>query len=303
MGAVRGFFAGVFCFLLSIVLVLLGIIISLNMTVLNADFVTDELEKLDVYPLIIEQAKTMLPSQPYIDAKTVDELATELTPWFEEQADTVIHAVYAYVKEGQNLNVNIALEPVRAAVKAKIEETTLSSLPPQLQGASQSQIDAYMSQRYSGIDNAVPLNFELNQAVLGSAVMASLEPIKHIVGYIKIAYIVSITAAILLILLVALAHWWRPKAITLSIGITFMLVGLVCILGPLLNYLITQLIDQAIGSFGILSGLQTKLSQLASDLTAPVRTYGIGFLISGIALIVISVLYRSPQRNPDTVQG
>ncbi len=303
MSVVRGFFAGVFCLLLLVVLVLLGLVITLNLTVLNADFVTDELEKLDVYPLIIDQAKNMLPGQQYIDAKTVDELATELTPWFEEQADTVIHAVYAYVKEGRNLNVNISLEPVRAAVKAKLEETALSSLPSQLQGASQSQLDAYMSQVYAGVENAIPSNFVLNQAVLGPAVMASLEPVKHIVSYIKIAYGASIAAAVLLILFVALVYWWRQKPIALSIGITFTLVGILCVLGPLLNYLVIQLVDQVIGSFGILSGLQAKLAQLAADLTSPVRTYGIGFLISGIALIVISVLYRSPQPSPGQVKG
>jgi hypothetical protein len=112
-----------------------------------------------------------------------------------------------------------------------------------------------------------------------------------------------IALAVLLVLLVALAHWWQPKPITLSIGITFTLAGIVCILGPLLNYLIIQLLNQAIGSFGILFGLQTKLSQLAADLTSPVRTYGIGFLISGVALIVISVLFRSSPRSPGSVQG
>jgi len=104
MNAVRGFFSGVFCFLLFDVLALLGVVITLNMTVLNPDFVTSELDKLNVYSVVIEQAKSQLPGQEFIDAETVDEIVTELTPWFEEQADAVIHSFYAYFKGEQELN-------------------------------------------------------------------------------------------------------------------------------------------------------------------------------------------------------
>jgi hypothetical protein len=298
LGAVRGFFSGVFNFLLFDALVLLGLIISLNLTVLNPDFVTNELEKLDVYSVVIEQAKTRLPSQQFIDAKTVDDLVTELRPWFEEQANTVIHAVYAYIEEDRELNVTISLEPVRAAVKENVRESVINSLPPELQGASQSQIDAYMSQVYTGIDNVIPSSFVLNEAVAGSQVMTQLEQVKKIVGYINTAYKALIAAAILLVLLIALVHWWQPKSITRSIGITFILVGVACILGPLLDYLIVRVLGQFIGTSGLTSGLQAKLPQLVADLTAPVRMYGIGFLISGIALIVISVLFRSKQMGP-----
>lgn len=303
MSVVRGFLSGVFNFLLFDVLVLLGFIISLNLTILNPDFVTAELEKLDVYPLVIEQAKTMLPGQQFISTQTVDELAQELKPWFEEQSGTVIHAVYGYVETGQNLNVTISLEPVRSAVKEKVGEALISSPPSQLQGASQDQIDAYKAQIYAGIDSAIPPSFVLNEAVAGSQIMAQLEQVKKIVGYIETIYKCLIAAAILLVVLIALANWWQPKPITRSIGITFVLVGVVCILSPLLNNLIMQILSQVAGSSGALSGLQPKLPHLAADLTSPVRTYGIGFLISGIALIVISVLYRLPQRSPVDVQG
>src|SRR4030042_3935956 len=122
MNLLRGFLSGVFGFLLFDVLVLLGLIISLNLTVLNPEFVTGELDKLDVYPAIIEQAKTMLPSQQFIDDETVDKIVSELRPWFEEQADKVIGDVYAYLKEDRELNVVISLEQVRAVVKANVKE-------------------------------------------------------------------------------------------------------------------------------------------------------------------------------------
>ena len=299
MNVLRGFFSGVFCFLLFDVLVLLGLVISVNLTILNPDFVTAELQKLDVYSAVIEQAKTRLPSQQFISPETVDELANELKPWFEEQADKVIRDVYSYLKEDRELNVIISLEQVRVLVKEKVKETALKLLPPELEGVPQSQIDAYMSQIYSGIDSVIPSTFELNAAAVGSQIMAQLQQIKQIIYYINTAYKTLIIVAVLLILLIALAHWWQPKPITRSIGITFILVGVVCILGPLLDYLIVQAINQLVGTSGIMSEFQAKLPQLVADLTAPVRMYGIGFFISGVALIVISILFRSMEPRPD----
>jgi len=303
MNAVRGFFSGIFGFLLFDVLVLLGLIISLNLTILNADFVTAELKKLDVYSTVMEQAKTMLPGQQYIDAETVDELVQELKPWFEEQADKIIHGVYTYLKEDRELNVVVTLEQVRALAKEKVREAATSSLPAELQGASQSQIDAYMSQIYAGIDGVIPASFVLNEAAAGAQVMAQLEQVKQIIGYINTAYKILIAAAILLVLLIALVHWWQPKPITRSIGITFVLVGVACILGPMLDYLIVQLLSQIMGSSGAMSEFQSKLPQLAADITAPLRTYGIGFLISGVALTVISFLFGSKQVSPDNLRS
>ena len=303
MSAVRGFFSGVFCFLLFDVLALLGIVITLNLTVLNPDFVTSELDKLDVYSVVIEQAKAQLPGQEFIDAETVDEIVTELKPWFEEQADTVIRDVYAYLKGEQELNVVISLEPVRAAVKEKVREAVLESLPPELQGASQSQIDAYMSQVYAGIDNVIPATFQLNETSAGQQITAQLEQVKQIIGYIDTAYKALIALAVLLVLLIALAHWWQPKPITRSIGITFILVGVAGILGSLLDVLIIQALSRLAGESSLLLGLQAKLPQLAADLTAPIRMYGIGFLSAGVVLVVISVLFRSPETSSDVRSG
>ena len=298
MSAVRGFFSGVFCFLLFDVLLLLGLVITVNLTVLNPDFVTDELDKLGVYPVLIEQAKTQLPGQEYIDDEIVDELVTELTPWFEEQADAAIHSVYAYLQGEQELSVVISLEPVRALVKEKVREAALAFLPPELEDASQSQIDAFMLQVYEEIDNVIPATFQLSETSVGQQITAQLEQVREIVGYINTAYKLLIAVAALLVLLIALAHWWQPNPIMRSIGITFILVGVAGILGPLLDVWLIQALSRLVGESSMLLGLEAKLPQLAADLTAPVRMYGIGFLSAGIVLVIISFLFRTPKTKP-----
>ena len=108
-----------------------------------------------------------------------------------------------------------------------------------------------------------------------------------------------IIVAVLLVLLIAVMQWWQPKPITRSIGITFILVGLACILGSLFDVLIIQVLSRLVSESSLLLGLEAKLPQLASDLTAPIRMYGIGFLISGVVLVIVSFLFRSPETRPD----
>ena len=298
MSAVRGFFSGVLCFLLFDVLILLGLVVTLNLTVLNPDFVTDELDKLDVYPVLIEQAKAQLPGQEFLGDEIVDELVTELTPWFEEQADGAIHSLYAYLHGEQELNVVVSLEPVRAVVKDKVREFALASLPPELLGATQSQVEAFLAEIYEEIDNFIPATFQLSEASLGQQVVVQLEQVREVVGYIDMAYKILIAVAVLLVVLIALAHWWQPTPIMRSIGITFILVGVAGILGSLFDVWLIQVLSRLLGGSSILLGLQAKMPQLAADIVVPIRMYGIGFLSAGIVLLVMSFLFRTPKVSP-----
>jgi len=295
MNIVRGLFSGFFCSLLVTVLFLLGIVVTINMTVLNADFVVSEFDKLDIYSVIIDEAKAQLPGEELIEAETLDNIITEVKPWLEEQTTAVIHAVYGYLKEDQELDVVISLEPIRSVIEENLRQTVLESLPPQLQGASESQIEAFLSQVYGEIDNLIPQHFELNESSLEPEIMAGLEQARQIVHYVELGYKALIGLAILLVLLVALVHWWQPKPIARSIGIVFGLVGVFFIITALLSRFITGAISRLAGQSDILFELQPKLSQLVTDVMAPLQTYGIGFLIAGIALIVISFLLRSPE--------
>jgi len=297
MSVVRGIFSGILCFLLFDVLILLGLVITVNLTVLNPDFVTDEMDKLDVYPVLVEQAKAQLPGQELLGDEIVDELVTELTPWFEEQADGAIYSLYAYLHGEQELNVVISLEPVRAVVKEKVREFALGSLPPELLGATQSQVEAFLAEIYDEIDNLIPATFQLSEASLGPQVMAQLEQVREVVGYIDMAYKLLIAVAALLVVLVALALWWQPTPIMRSIGITFILVGVAGILGSLFDVWLIQVLNRLVGGSSILLGLGAKMPQLAADIIAPVRMYGIGFLSGGIVLLVMSFLFRTPKAS------
>ena len=295
MKVARGCLSAVLCFFLFTVLVLLGIIITLDQTILSPDFVIAELDKLDIYSTVIEQAKAQLLRQEFvqqfISTNTLNQMFDKLQPWLEEQANIIIHGIYAYFHGDQKLDITISLQPVRSIVKETMREVALQSPPLGLEEASQSQIEAFLSQIYVEIDKAIPASFTLD-TILGQQTMAQLQDLKQVIHYIGIAYRALIGLAVLLLLLITLVHWWQPKPVTRVTGIVFIIAGMVCVLGSLLDVLVAQAISHLAGESGRLLELQTKVSQFASDLTAPAQSYGIAFLGAGIALALISIQFR-----------
>ena len=120
MNVVRGIFSGIFSFVLVVFLVTLGIVVTINHTILNPDFVISELDKLDAYSIIADQVKTQLPEEePYI-VQVIEETLAELEPWLKDQTATVVYSGYAYLKGKEELNIVIPLEQVRANLKENL---------------------------------------------------------------------------------------------------------------------------------------------------------------------------------------
>lgn len=78
MHIVRGIFSGILSFVLVVTLVTLGIVITVNLTILNPNFIISELDKLDIYSIIANQVREQIPAEePYI-AQVVDETIADL---------------------------------------------------------------------------------------------------------------------------------------------------------------------------------------------------------------------------------
>lgn len=287
MNIVRGVFSGLFSFILVFALVALGIVVTINHTILHPDFVISEIDKLDIYPVIVEQVRTQLPeNEPYM-AEIFDEVAAELEPWLKEQAAEVIYAGYAYLKGEQGLNIVIPLEQAKTSIKQNLAQTIRESPPPELEGAPQSQIESFISQAYAVIDKQVPEQIEINEAFLGAEIVTQLQKAKEIVAYIELGYKALIGLSALLILLIALIQWWRPKPIARFTGIAFTIAGVISLVVALTaRFIVSQIIPADIPA-----ELTALLPQLINDISYPLLIYSVGILVVGIGLIVLSVKF------------
>jgi len=290
MHIVRGIFSGILSFVLVVTLVTLGIVITVNLTILNPNFIISELDKLDIYSIIANQVREQIPAEePYI-AQVVDETIADLEPWLKEQTATVIYGGCAYLKGDQELNIVIPLEQVRTTIKDNVEQAILESPPPELAGVSQSQIQVFLSQIYAQIDSQIPQQIEINETSLGPEVAMQLQQARQIVNYVELGYKALIGLAALLILLIALIQWWHIKPIALYVGMPLTIAGALSLLGTIAA---RNLIPRAI-QFEIPPEIMSRLPQLIADFTSPLQIYGIGLLIAGIGLIVLSFKLKSP---------
>ena len=284
MRIVTGIFSGIFSFVLAAALVALGIVITLNLTILNPDFAISELDKLDGYSIISDKVREQIPAEEPHMVPIVDETITELEPWLRDQTNIALYDIYAYLKGDQELNIVIPLEQVRTCVKENVEQAILESLPPEFEGASHSQIQALLSQAYAEVDKQIPQQIELNEASLDPEVTAQLQQARQIVGYIELGYKLLIGLAILLILLIALIQWWHIKPIALYVGIPMAIAGAVTLVGSLVaGSLIYGVIH------GVPPDIMSILPQLLTDCSRPLQIYGTALLVAGIGLIVLSV--------------
>jgi len=294
MRIARAIFSGIFSLLLTVTLIALGIIVTFNLTILNPNFIISELDKLDIYSITADQVREQIPAEePYI-AQVVDETIADLEPWLKEQTATVIYGGCAYLKGDQELNIVIPLEQVRTCIKNNLGQAILESLPPELAGFSESQIQAFLSQIYAEIDSQIPQQIEINETSLGPEITTQLQQVRQIVGYIVLSYKALIGLALLLILLIALIQWWHVKPIALYAGIPFTIVG---ITGLVSTIVARSLIPNIIPS-EVPPEIMSKLPQLIADFASPLQIYSVGFLIAGIGLIILSIKLQSPGYAP-----
>ncbi len=294
MPIVKSIFSGIFSFLLTVTLIALGIVITLNLTVLNPDFIISELDKTNTYSIIADQVREQVPTDdPYI-AQVVDITITELEPWLRDQVNAVIYDGYAYLKGNNELNIVIPLEHVRTCVKENVAQAVLESLPTELEGVPQSQIQVFLSHIYAEIDNQIPSQIEINEALLGPEVTAQLQKSRQIIGYIDIGYKVLIGLAVLLILLIALLQWWHLKPIARYTGIPFTTAGALCLIVPTVTERVIPGILSDVVPSEIPAEIMSSIPLLIADFSSPLKTYGIALLIVGIVLIVLSIKLKSP---------
>jgi len=132
--------------------------------------------------------------------------------------------------------------------------------------------------------------------MIGPEIMVRLEQARHYIGYVQIAYRVSIGAMVALILGIIFLHR-RVKGATRSIGGPCLTCGISALVFTLV---IKHLVGIQMAQFPLPAQLQAWLPQFINDLLAPMRMYGIGLLVTGIALLIVSVAYK--RRQPSVNQ-
>lgn len=279
---------------LSLSLLVFGIALTLHLSVLNPDFVAENVERLDIASLTDEIITEQIPPEAAdfmgesLDTVLGDTIA-DLEPWMKEQARDGIYVFYDYIEgRSENLSLIISLETVKEEFRANLLAAVLASPPPELVGFPPAEIELQFNTYYQLISDEIPSTLELDETLLDAEVMEQIERAKQYVGYFNLAFIVLIAFSLLMILLIILVHL-AVRGSTRQIGITFLSVGVVGLVGALVARSVAN--SQLVQS-DIPSTLQTWAPPLITDVLTPLGIYGIGLIVVGIALTVVSFVYK-----------
>lgn len=280
------FLKGLALFLLGICLYMclsfLGMLIMLNSTLLNPDFILREMDKLAVYDVADELVREQVmaadfppTARPYVE-EALDKILADLRPWVRQQTGIAVNTVYDYFQgRSQHLSLFISLEPVRDSIKQNLEEVAAGIL---------AEIDRQ-------VDQEIPASLEFDQADLDVEAVSVLEQVRSYISRLQLVMILVVVCLLLAILGIVLIIR-DVRASTRSLGTEFLVCGLLIYVANLLtrHFLSPELLKMSLPA-----DFQMRLPQLMADIYAPLDIYAIVVAAVGAALLTVSFVYRPRQ--------
>jgi hypothetical protein len=284
-------FLGIF---LSLSLLIFGLALTLNQSILNPDFIADHVDSLDIAALTDEMVRDQIPPEAaeFMGGSleiVLNDVIADIEPWLKEQARNGIYVFYDYIEgRSESLSLIISLETMMESFRENLLEAVLASPPPELVGFPPAEIELQFNTYYSQIEEEIPSAIELVETTLDAEVMEQIERAKQYVGYFNLAFILLIAFSLLIILIIILVYR-EVKGSTRQLGITFLSVGAVSLVGAFVARSVasSQLVQNELPTT-----LQTWAPDVITDVLMPLGIYSIGLIVVGIALTVVSFVYK-----------
>jgi hypothetical protein len=278
--------------------------LTLKNTLLNKDFVTTLINKLDIYALttayLEEQFSANIPPDQQQLVKYFDSAAPKLEPWIEQQAGTIIGSFLDYILgESQNLNVVIPLDSIKPTLKSALREAFMQSPPSELTGATQAQLGTYFNQYYHDFATQMPSTLVIDKSIIGTNIQADfakaladaeskLKLARQVIGYFQFGYTLLIAfIAVLVLGIILTSHEVRTS--TRILGILFIAYGALWYA----SVWVARFAQQPKFVVAIAPpSLQAWLFPFIDSLLHPLEMFSLGCLIGGIVLLVVSYVYK-----------
>ena len=277
---------------------------TLHNTLLSSDFIVSIVDELDIASLaeeiVSEQFAGEMPEEMEFMTEYLDDVIVELEPWIKEQIGVVADPVVGYLLgESQSLNVVIPLEPAMEIVRDSLREALLESPPAEFADLPPSLLAQQFDAFFQEFSEGMPSTFELDESLLGTELRTEiasalaeaeggLEQGREVIGYFQLGYKLLIGFIVLLILGIVLIHR-RVKGASRGLGITFLTYGVIWYVGIFVAkyFAVTQM-----AQFDVPHYLEGWRFQFVDNFLAPLEMFSLGLLIGGVALIVVSFVYK-----------
>ena len=301
----------------------------LKSVILDSGFVISLVDELDLSFLAStffnEQLITQIPIETEFLTEYLDDTIDALEPVIKGELKEAAAPLTEYLLgERHSLYIVISLESVLADLEGSLRLVFQTLLPAEYTGLPPSQLNQLFAGFFTRLTEIVPDSFVIDESLLGTELPAQiaeaitdgtsslqqvrqdiaetlteieqqLAEIRPYVGYFQLGYKLLVVFAVLLVLAIILINR-QVKITSRLLGIVLATYGalelanisLVKSLGR--NQLLKYDID-------IPQAVQGLPEQLLSNLLSPLLWLSIGFLIAGVTLIAVSIIYGRRQAS------
>jgi hypothetical protein len=275
----------------------------LKETVLNPEFVTSVANQADVVALarqdLRDQLADLIPVGQRQLVRYLDTAMPSLDPWLAQQINAASGPVVDYLLGASpTLRVVIPLEPMKTILRPNLRLAFLSSPPPELAGATPSQMEIVFNQYYELAAAQIPTNATIDPASLGLSQSASLAQAlsdaesalgdaRSGIGCFRFYYALLMVLVGLLIFGIVLIHH-EVKGASRNLGIILLICGIFEFIGALIGGYFLR----AVGISGLPAALQSWLPGVYVDFFRPLQVFSLALMIVGLVLVIASLLSR-----------
>jgi len=279
---------------------------------LSSEVVASLVDELDIASLateiINEQIPEDIPEDLEFLVEDVDDIIAELEPTIKEELIAASDPILDYlVGESQNVSIEISLEPIIAELEDTLKETLLESPPAELAGLSPAELEQYFDEYFGEMVEMIPSTIELDETTFSSefptqiaealeAAEEGLEQAKKYVGYFQLGYKLLIGFIVLLTAGIVLLNR-QVRSATRKVGIIFLTYGVLWFAGILVaKYFIKK---AQLPWAEVAPSLEAQLPRLVNDFSASLQWFSLGLLIGGVALLIVSFVYKPRQQQDE----
>ena len=177
MGFLKGLGTVVCCIILFLALTVFSVAFLINSTVLNADFMNSQIDKLDFTAIagdvIDEQFLQEIPQDAEFLSGVALKIIEAQEPLVKEQIHAGVKSAYSYLLEKDSeLNITVSLVEIKRNLKASIWDAAVAYLHEQLAGMSVEQANLYVADMAAQIPaEVIPAELALLPADLRDTVI------------------------------------------------------------------------------------------------------------------------------------
>lgn len=287
MNIIKGLVLSLLSMLLVLTLGLFGLAFTLNRTILDPEFISMEIDRLDIAQLAGEIIAPQVPPDMDFINEALYQAIGDAEPEIKAEIRAAVHSSYDYLLgRSQNLTFTVSLTEVKSEIRDSLWQYLQTSPPPELSNVPPALIEEYFDQFYRQYTEEIPDIIDETQ--LSPEVLRELADIRQGISYYRSGFYVLIALMLLLVLAIILISR-DLKSSTRSLGISLLIYGA---FGFVMNLVWQSFAPQFLSMPDLPLYLQTWLNQFSQDVLSPLRIFTIATMLVGTTLLVVSFIYR-----------